>query len=102
VTSGITVLVLQWAHAGRAAELGLVEDVLSQLAVDHGAELERYRGTGFGSYAEGAAPDEVHILRFPHKEAVDEYVADPDRAPWALQLGDVLARTMVIQLDAWG
>ena len=59
MTAKVNVLVLQWAHADRADELGLVEDVLSQLAIDHGAELERYRGASFGSYLDAPPPDDA-------------------------------------------
>ncbi len=97
----VRVLVLQWAHSGRAHELAEVEDVLSQLAVTHGATLVRERGATFRASSAELPPDEVHILEFPDEASVDAYVDDPLRAPWAVRLGDVLARTLVIRLDPW-
>lgn len=97
----VRLLVQLWAHLGRQEGLAEVESRLVAIARRHGAEYEgRYRAAALPGFSGDAPPpDEVHILTFPSAEAMQDYVADPERAEATEDLPEVLAVRSVWVLE---
>jgi uncharacterized protein (DUF1330 family) len=99
----LTLCVLLWAVPGRQAELAAYEDeVLVRLAAHEGRLLSRLRVVSAGEdEAEGeAAPDEIQTLEFADEDALQGYLADPDRAPLSPRRDRAIARTQVLTVRA--
>jgi hypothetical protein len=80
---------LLWARDGRAAELSRYEDRVLALIGDHRGSV-RQRLTADGT---DGRPDEVQIIEFADRDALDGYLQDPRRAALAGERDRVIART---------
>jgi hypothetical protein len=80
---------LLWAAPDAAAALTAYEDrVLPWIAEHGGAVRQRAIGDGRDGH-----PDEVQILSFPDRGALDAYLDDPRRVALAGERDRVIART---------
>ena len=82
------------AHEERAAAY---EDAVLPLLADHGAELV-YRGRRAAGQDE-ALPLEVHLIRFPHRPALESYLSDDRRAALLEEFGEVFTAKQVVEMD---
>lgn len=91
----VTLCVLLWERPGRADELVAYEDrVLTLLAAHGGRLLQRARRVGARD-----EPLEVHLLQFPTEEALDRYLADPERAALSDDRDRAIERTELHRVE---
>ena len=91
----VTLLVQLWPHAGCEQLLVHYEDQVLLRLAPHGARLvQRVRAE-----APTDAPFETHIIEFPTEDALDEYMADPERAALADLRERAIARTEVARVQ---
>ncbi len=83
------------AGADRAAAF---EDAVLPLLEDHGAQVV-YRGRRAAAESDAAVPAEVHLLWFPHRAALDGYLADPRRNAAIDEFGEVFTDKRTVRLD---
>lgn len=95
----VTLLALLHAHEGRRGQLLVHESRLLSLVREHGGEVKLRAAASTWPRAGGdSAPDEVHVLTFPHQGALDAFLTDP-RRPTAGAISPI-ARTTVWSLEA--
>jgi uncharacterized protein (DUF1330 family) len=82
------------AMAGRAVAY---EDEVLALLADHGAKL-LYRGRRVAGQDE-ALPLEVHLLWFPHRDALESYLEDDRRQALLRKHGDVFTSKQSVQVE---
>jgi uncharacterized protein (DUF1330 family) len=73
------------------------EDRVLPLLAEHGARL-LYRGKRVAGQ-DPSLPLEVHLIRFPHRRALDAYLADPRRQTLIEEFGEVFTDKQVVELD---
>jgi hypothetical protein len=94
--SPITLCVLLWARPGQEVDLGRTEEVLLRDVLgDHGGSLLA-RATSVAT--EGSTPTEVHLIRFPTRAALDDYLADGRRRSLASSIESLLVRSRVFEV----
>jgi uncharacterized damage-inducible protein DinB len=82
---------------GLSERASAFEDAVLPLLSDHGAELV-YRGRRAAGQ-DGALPLEVHLIRFPHRRALESYMSDDRRAALLEEFGDVFTAKQVVEMD---
>jgi uncharacterized protein (DUF1330 family) len=87
VDEPFTLAFVGYADAGKADQASAYEDEVLPLLEDHGARVV-YRGRRTQP-GDDTLPLEVHLLRFPHRAALDAYLADPRRQALLDRYGDV-------------
>jgi uncharacterized protein (DUF1330 family) len=91
----VTLLVQLWAIPGNEHLLVEYEDQVLLRLPAHGARLvQRVRST-----EEPNGPFETHILEFPSEVALDQYMADPERAALSELRDRAIARTEVRRVE---
>jgi hypothetical protein len=85
------------AEPGLDERASAYEDAVLPLLADHGAELV-YRGRRVAGQ-DPALPLEVHLTRFPHRRALDAYMADDRRAAPLEEFGEVFTAKQVVEMD---
>jgi uncharacterized protein (DUF1330 family) len=81
-----TLAFVGYAGAESADQASAYEDEVLPLLEDHGARV-LYRGRRV-DHEDDTLPLEVHLLWFPHRAALDAYVADPRRQTLLDRYGD--------------
>jgi uncharacterized protein (DUF1330 family) len=81
-----TLAFVGYSGAETADQASAYEDEVLPLLEDHGARV-LYRGRRADHEAD-ALPLEVHLLWFPHRAALDAYLADPRRRALLDRYGD--------------
>ena len=90
--------VLLWAVPGQEQQLIEYEDlVLPRLAAYDARVEQRVR-----SQEAVDGPLEVHILDFPSEDALERYLADPERASWSALRDRSIARSEVLRVEDVG
>jgi uncharacterized protein (DUF1330 family) len=90
--------VLLWAVPGQEQQLIEYEDlVLPRLAAYDARVVQRVR-----SQEAADGPLEVHILDFPSEDALEQYLADPERASWSALRDRSIARSEVLRVEDVG
>ena len=85
----VTLLVQLWAVAGREQLLVDYEDQVLERLPAHGARVvQRVRAVDAAS-----GPFEAHVLEFPSDDALDAYMADPERVALGEMRENAIART---------
>ena len=91
----VTLLVRLWAVPGNEHLLVEYEDQVLLRLPAHGARVvQRVRSTD-----EPYGPFETHILEFPSDAALDQYMADPQRAALSELRDRAIARTEVRRVE---
>jgi uncharacterized protein (DUF1330 family) len=91
----VTLLVQLWAVPGNERLLVEYEDQVLLRLPAHGARIvQRLRSTD-----EADGPLETHILEFPSEVALDQYMADPERAALSELRARAVARTEVRRVE---
>ena len=85
------------ATSATSEQAAAFEDEVLPLLADHGARL-LYRGRRTAD-ADESLPFEVHLIWFPHRRALDAYVADARRKDLLRKYGDVFARKQAVEMD---
>lgn len=72
---------LVYLHPGQEAAFEEFESQVIPLMSKYGGELVGRMKPGVGTWVDGimAAPDEVHVVRFPDEAAFQAFAADPLR-----------------------
>ncbi len=95
---GVALCVLLWARPGEQDALIAYEDSVLPLVAAHGGKV-RQRARTDGA---GGAPLEIHLLEFPSGEALDAYMADPQRTALSDARDRAIVRTEVHRVDVIG
>jgi hypothetical protein len=98
--SPFTLVFVGYADPALAERAAAYEDAVLPLLADHGAELV-YRGRRAAGQDE-ALPLEVHVTRFPHRRALESYLADDRRAALLEEFGEVFTAKQVVEMDTVG
>jgi uncharacterized protein (DUF1330 family) len=85
------------AEPGLGERASAFEDAVLPLLSDHGAELV-YRGRRAAGQ-DGALPLEVHLIRFPHRRALEAYMSDDRRVALLEEFGEVFTAKQVVEMD---
>jgi len=93
-----TLAFVGYAGAETAGEASAYEDEVLPLLEDHGARV-LYRGRRT-HHDDAALPLEVHLLWFPHRAALDAYMADPRRAALLDAYGDPFTAKHAFEIAA--
>lgn len=93
-----TLAFVGYAAAGMTERASAYEDEVLPLLADHGARLV-YRGRR-AARQDAALPLEVHLIWFPHRRALEAYMADERRAALREAYGEVFTRKEVFEVDA--
>jgi hypothetical protein len=91
-----TLVFIGHAEPALEARASAYEDRVLPLLDDHGARL-LFRGRRTADDPE--LPLEVHVTRFPHRRALDAYMADERRRALLDEFGDVFTRKQVIEVE---
>ena len=93
----ITLAFVGHAPPETAADASAYEDEAIALFADHGGELvSRVRRR---PDQDASLPWEVHLLRFPDRDALAAYMADPRRAALVERYGDVFSSKQLVEVD---
>ena len=92
-----TLAFVGYADADRADRASAFEDEVLALLADHGARVV-YRGRR-AAHEDAALPLEVHLLWFPHRAALDAYLADPRRQSLLTEHGEVFTTKHAFEID---
>lgn len=94
-----TLAFVGYAGAETADLASAYEDEVLPLLEDHGARV-LYRGRRASHLDDDALPLEVHLLWFPHRAALDAYMADPRRAALLDRHGDPFTAKHAFEITA--
>jgi Protein of unknown function (DUF664) len=94
----LTLVFVGYADPTDERRAAAFEDAVLPLLADHGAELA-YRGRRAAGQDE-ALPLEVHLIRFPHRRALESYMSDDRRAALVEDYGEVFTVEQVVEMDA--
>jgi uncharacterized protein (DUF1330 family) len=86
-----------YADADQADRASAFEDEVLSLLADHGARVV-HRGRR-AAHEDPALPLEVHLLWFPHRAALDAYLADPRRQALLAEYGEVFTTKQAFEVD---
>jgi hypothetical protein len=92
-----TLAFLGYADTDRADRASAFEDEVLALLADHGARVV-HRGRR-AAHEDAALPLEVHLLWFPHRAALDAYLADPRRQSLLTEYGEVFTAKYAFEID---
>ena len=93
----ITLAFVGHAPLETAADASAYEDEAIALFADHGGELlSRVRRR---PDQDTSLPWEVHLLRFPDRDALAAYMADPRRQALVERYGDVFSSKQLVEVD---
>ena len=91
----VTLLVQLWAVPGHEQLLVEYEDQVLPRLAPHGAKiLQRVRAIDANE-----GPFEAHLLEFPSEDALDAYMADPERVALADLRDRAIARTELVRVE---
>lgn len=93
-----TLAFVGYAGAETADQASAYEDEVLPLLEDHGARV-LYRGRR-ADHEDDALPLEVHLLWFPHRAALDAYLADPRRQALLDRYGDPFTTKQTVEIIA--
>jgi uncharacterized protein (DUF1330 family) len=97
VEAAVTIAFIGHAAPDRIEAAAAYEDAVLPLLGDHGAQL-LYRGRRVPG-EDAARPAEVHLIRFPHRDAYDAFLADERRLALLQEHGEVFTSKVVVELD---
>ena len=92
-----TLAFVGYADAGASARAVDYEDRVLPLLADHGARLV-YRGRR-ADHEDASLPLEVHLIWFPHRAALDAYMADGRRRSLMDEYGEVFTAKQVVEVE---
>jgi uncharacterized protein (DUF1330 family) len=92
-----TLAFVGYSDADRAERASAFEDEVLALLADHGARVV-YRGRR-AAHEDAALPLEVHLLWFPHRAALDAYLADPRRQSLLADYSEVFTAKHAFEID---
>ena len=91
----VTLLVQLWAVPGHEQLLVEYENQVLPRLAPHGAKiLQRVRAVDANE-----GPFEAHVLEFPSEDALDAYMADPERVALADLRDHAIARTELVRVE---
>ena len=94
----VTLLVQLWAVPGQEQLLVEYENQVLPRLAPHGAKiLQRVRAIDATD-----GPLEAHLLEFPSEDALDAYMADPERVALADLRERAIARTELVRVEVVG
>lgn len=94
----VTLLVQLWAVPGQEQLLVEYENQVLPRLAPHGAKiLQRVRAIDAND-----GPLEAHLLEFPSEDALDAYMADPERVALADLRERAIARTELVRVEVVG
>jgi uncharacterized protein (DUF1330 family) len=93
-----TLAFVGYAATGMSERASAYEDEVLPLLADHGARL-LYRGRR-AAHQDDSLPLEVHLTWFPHRRALEAYMADERRAALMEAHGEVFTRKEVVEVDS--
>jgi uncharacterized protein (DUF1330 family) len=91
--SGIVLVALLFVDPERRADFERFEARAAVVLKRHGAAIERR--VGFPGRGGEAMPHELHLVRFPSRDALERYRADPELATLAPLRAAAIRRTVV-------
>jgi len=97
VEARVTIAFIGHADPAQVDAASAYEDAVLPLLADHRAEL-LYRGRRAGDQAE-SLPAEVHLIRFPDRDAYAAFLADDRRHALLHEHGEVFTSKVVVELD---
>jgi uncharacterized protein (DUF1330 family) len=92
-----TLAFVGYAAPEAAERASAYEDAVLPLLADHGARL-LYRGRRTPG-EDASLPLEVHLTWFPHRRALDAYMADERRRALMDAFGDVFTAKQVVEVE---
>jgi uncharacterized protein (DUF1330 family) len=91
-----TLAFVGYVAADAAERASAYEDRVLPLLADHGARL-LFRGQRVDG-ADTSLPHEVHVTWFPHRRALDAYMADERRTALMDEFGEVFTTKHVVEV----